>query len=146
MTALINQNWWTLINDLYKHAFSLYANYFCPTLKLKEKQRVNSKYVKKYYPPKTPYQRLLDSEQISREAKLLLSGRRINPLTLLNLKKLLNQNLKSSLIPSGYLTLDASSCTLNLFPLSVTFFYESTRRKNQLSDRGTRNKVLAIAD
>jgi hypothetical protein len=62
-----------LINDLYKNAFSLSANYFCPTLKLKEKQRVNSKYIKKYYPPKTPYQRLLDSEHITPEAKQLLS-------------------------------------------------------------------------
>ena len=82
-----------LINDLYKNAFSLYANYFCPTLKLKEKLRVNSKYVKKYYPPKTPYQRLLDSEQLSREAKLLLreTCKSLNPF---KLKKTIESKLK----------------------------------------------------
>ena len=82
-----------LINDLYKHECSLYNNFFCPTLKLKEKLRVNSKYVKKYYPPKTPYQRLLDSEQITREAKLFLSVtyQSLNPF---KLKKIIESKLK----------------------------------------------------
>jgi hypothetical protein len=82
-----------LINDLYKNAFSLYANYFCPTLKLKEKLRVNSKYVKKYYPPQTPYQRLLDSEQITPQAKLLLreTCKSLNPF---KLKKIIESKLK----------------------------------------------------
>ena len=82
-----------LINDLYKNAFSLYANYFCPTLKLKEKLRVNSKYVKKYYPPKTPYQRLLDSENVSSEAKLLLRAtyKSLNPFKLI---KIIESKLK----------------------------------------------------
>jgi hypothetical protein len=82
-----------LINDLYKNAFSLSANYFCPTLKLKEKQRINSQYVKKYYPPKTPYQRLLDSEHITPEAKQLLSltYQSLNPF---KLKKTIESKLK----------------------------------------------------
>jgi len=82
-----------LINDLYKHECSLYNNFFCPTLKLKEKLRVNSKYVKKYYPPKTPYQRLLDSEQLTREAKLFLSVtyQSLNPF---KLKKIIESKLK----------------------------------------------------
>ena len=82
-----------LINDLYKNAFSLYSNYFCPTLKLKEKQRVNSKYIKKYYPPKTPYQRLLDSEHITPEAKqlLMVTYQSLNPFTL---KKTIESKLK----------------------------------------------------
>ena len=82
-----------VINDLYKHECSLYNNFFCPTLKLKEKLRVNSKYVKKYYPPKTPYQRLLDSEQLTREAKLFLSVtyQSLNPF---KLKKIIESKLK----------------------------------------------------
>lgn len=82
-----------LINDLYKHECSLYNNFFCPTLKLKEKLRVNSKYVKKYYPPKTPYQRLLDSEQLTQEAKLFLSVtyQSLNPF---KLKKIIESKLK----------------------------------------------------
>jgi hypothetical protein len=82
-----------LINDLYKNACSLYSNYFCPTLKLKEKQRVNSKYIKKYYPPKTPYQRLLDSEHIAPEAKqlLMITHQSLNPF---KLKKTIESKLK----------------------------------------------------
>ena len=82
-----------LINDLYKHECSLYNNFFCPTLKLKEKLRVNSKYVKKYYPPKTPYHRLLDSAQLTQEAKLFLSVtyQSLNPF---KLKKIIESKLK----------------------------------------------------
>ena len=61
-----------LVNDLYVNEWSLFNNYFCPTLKLKEKQRINSRYVKKYEPPQTPYQRLLDSVDFSNETKRTL--------------------------------------------------------------------------
>ena len=61
-----------LVNDLYVNEWSLFNNYFCPTLKLKEKQRINSRYVKKYEPPQTPYQRLLDSVDVSNETKRTL--------------------------------------------------------------------------
>ena len=61
-----------LVNDLYVNEWSLFNNYFCPTLKLKEKQRINSRYIKKYEPPQTPYQRLLDSVDVSNEAKRTL--------------------------------------------------------------------------
>jgi hypothetical protein len=37
-----------LINDLYKNEWSLFNNYFCPTLKLKEKMKINSRYIKTY--------------------------------------------------------------------------------------------------
>jgi hypothetical protein len=82
-----------VINDFYKNAFSLYTNYFCPTLKLKEKQRINSKYIKKYYPPQTPYQRLLDSEHLTPQAKLLLTEtyKSLNPF---KLKKSIESKLK----------------------------------------------------
>ena len=83
-----------LINDLYKNAFSLYANYFCPTLKLKEKLRVNSKYVKKYYPPQTPYQRLLDSVQLTQQAKKLLIRETHKSLNPFKLKKIIESKLK----------------------------------------------------
>lgn len=62
----------SLMNDLYANDWSAYQNHFCPTLKLLEKQRINSKYRKRYEPPKTPYQRLLESEHISAEAKQAL--------------------------------------------------------------------------
>ena len=58
-----------LMNDLYATEWSLYQNHFCPTLKLKTKKRINSKYQKHYESPKTPYQRVMESEQIQQMAK-----------------------------------------------------------------------------
>jgi hypothetical protein len=60
------------MNDLYANEWSLYQNHFCPTMKLIEKHRINSKYKKKYDSPKTPYQRLLDSEHVSKDTKKCL--------------------------------------------------------------------------
>ena len=73
-----------VINDLYKNEWSLFNNYFCPTLKLKEKQKLNSKYIKKYEPPQTPYQRLAGSGDITDEAKTKLETlyNSLNPFTL----------------------------------------------------------------
>src|SRR5512138_1886521 len=73
-----------VINDLYISEWSLFNNYFCPTLKLKEKQRINSRYIKKYEPPQTPYQRLLDSTVVSDEAKRTLETiyKSLNPFKL----------------------------------------------------------------
>ena len=82
------------INELYKTEWSLFTNFFCPTLKLKEKQRLNSRYVKKYEPPQTPYQRLIASPYINDEAKKTLEEvyNSINPFTL---KKNIEAKLKA---------------------------------------------------
>jgi hypothetical protein len=83
-----------LINDLYKHEWSLFNNYFCPTLKLKKKSKINSRYVKTYEPPKTPFQRLLDSEHITANAKNHLQEvyNSLNPFTL---KRKIEEKLKT---------------------------------------------------
>ena len=83
-----------VINDLYLNEWSLFNNYFCPTLKLKEKQRVNSKYTKKYEPPQTPYQRLLDSDDVSIDAKRIL-GSVYNSLNPFKLKRKIDEKLKA---------------------------------------------------
>jgi hypothetical protein len=83
-----------VINDLYLNEWSLFNNYFCPTLKLKEKQRVNSKYTKKYEPPQTPYQRLLDSDDVSIDAKRIL-GSVYNSLNPFKLKRNIDDKLKA---------------------------------------------------
>jgi len=57
------------MNSLYEKEWSLFQNYFCPTMKLKEKTRKNSRYQKKYFTPQTPYQRLLDSNAIDEKTK-----------------------------------------------------------------------------
>ncbi len=58
-----------LMNDLYANEWSLYQNHFCPSMKLKEKKRINSKYFKKYDPPRTPYDRVMASEHVSDKTK-----------------------------------------------------------------------------
>jgi hypothetical protein len=58
-----------LMNDLYTNEWSLYQNHFCPSMKLLEKQRINSKYRKKYDAPQTPYQRVMASVQVTDETK-----------------------------------------------------------------------------
>ena len=50
-----------LMNDLYANEWSQLQNHFCPTLKLKQKSREGSRYVKCYHPPETPYQRVMAS-------------------------------------------------------------------------------------
>lgn len=52
-----------LMNDLYKNEISLMNN-FLPNTKLKEKQRVEAKIIKKYEKTETPYQRVMTSKNI----------------------------------------------------------------------------------
>ena len=58
-----------LLNDLYKNEWRLFHNFFCPSVKLLEKKRVASKIFKRYDAPKTPYQRLIDSDHVDQKIK-----------------------------------------------------------------------------
>jgi len=58
-----------LMNKLYANEWSLYQNHFCPSMKLIEKQRINSKYRKKYDAPQTPFHRVLASDHVADEIK-----------------------------------------------------------------------------
>ena len=73
-----------LMNDLYAKEWSFYQNHFCPSMKLLSKQRVNSKYVKSYSTPLTPYQRVMASEHIDPQTKDSLERihQGLNPFTL----------------------------------------------------------------
>ena len=70
-----------IINDLYRNELRLYKNFFQPVMKLKEKIRIKGKVHRKYDVPKTPYQRLIESGQISEETKKELQDlyRSLNP-------------------------------------------------------------------
>lgn len=82
-----------LINDLYKSSWNPYFNFFIPTLKLLTKTRVGSKIKKTYDKSRTPYQRLLDSPDISsdRKEKLTLFYKTLNPF---KLRQQVDQKLK----------------------------------------------------
>lgn len=58
-----------LMNELYKGEWRLFHNFFCPSMKLKDKKRIASKVIKCYHSPKTPYQRVLESEHVSKSVK-----------------------------------------------------------------------------
>lgn len=82
------------INNLYANLWSLWQNHFCPTLKLLEKKRINSKYYKKYEKPKTPYQRLMESPHLSQADKKALEKlhQALDPF---KLKEQINRQLKA---------------------------------------------------
>ncbi len=98
-----------IINDLYRNELRLYKNFFQPVMKLKEKIRDQGKVHRKYHIPKTPYQMLIGSEQISEKVKKEL------------------QNIYLSLNPAE-LKRGIDEKVNNLFKL-----YEEKRRGNQPS-------------
>jgi hypothetical protein len=74
------------MNDLYSNEWSLYNNFFRPSQKLIKKTKINSKYIKKYDKPKTPYERLLESGTLSVEKAKQLNDlyKSLNPFELKN--------------------------------------------------------------
>ena len=70
-----------LMNDLYQNEWNLYFNFFMPSVKLISKQRIGSKIIKVHDKPKTPVQRLIESDQISDNTKQFLTDtvKSLNP-------------------------------------------------------------------
>ncbi len=73
-----------LLNNLYRQEWRLFHNFFCPSMKLLSKERVGSKTLKHHDPPKTPYQRIMESPHIPSNLKLDLSKQleKLNPFVL----------------------------------------------------------------
>jgi hypothetical protein len=72
-----------LLNELYA-TLRLYTNFFQPTMKLKSKERVGSKVIKRYDRAQTPYQRVLAAPQVSEaeKARLRAQYKTLNPAAL----------------------------------------------------------------
>jgi hypothetical protein len=70
-----------MINELYRNELRLYKNFFQPVMKLGSKERIGGRVKRKYDIPQTPYQRLLESGQLSEEsqAKLRSVYQSLNP-------------------------------------------------------------------
>lgn len=73
-----------LMNELYTSEWRLFHNFFCPSVKLKEKKRVGSKIIKVHDAPKTPYQRVQESPHVDAKIKQQLKEQfaLLNPFTL----------------------------------------------------------------
>jgi hypothetical protein len=54
-----------LLNELYATEWRLYHNFYSPSVKLLSKERIGSKSIKKHDSPKTPYQRVMESKDVS---------------------------------------------------------------------------------
>lgn len=57
-----------ILNELYR-VLCPYINFFLPQMRLIEKVRIGSKVQKKYDKPKTPYQRILESDDVDEDTK-----------------------------------------------------------------------------
>ena len=73
-----------MMNDLYANEFSLFGNFFRPTLKLVSKSRDGGKLVRKHSEPVTPAQRLIDHPDMPAAQKIKLNEIRqsLNPFDL----------------------------------------------------------------
>ena len=69
-----------LLNQLYEQ-LRLYVNFFLPSQKLEQKVRRGSRVSKRYSPAKTPYQRVLESTEVSTscQRKLRAQYGKLNP-------------------------------------------------------------------
>ncbi|HZO75783.1 MAG TPA: hypothetical protein VFB60_26520 [Ktedonobacteraceae bacterium] len=78
------QSAWDALQNLYD-VLRLYVNFFQPSMKLLSKERVGSRIKKRYDEAKTPYQRVLLSEQVTSEVEAALQQdyRALNPVVLL---------------------------------------------------------------
>jgi hypothetical protein len=83
------------INDLYRNELRLFNNFFRPVMKVLSKEKINNSVCRKTYDiAQTPYQRLLDSNQISQKKKQELQDLYLS-LNPVELKKAINQKLKN---------------------------------------------------
>lgn len=73
-----------IMNSLYRNELRLYKNFFQPIMKLAKKTRIGAKRHRKYEPAKTPFKRLLESDQIDATTKKRLKyhHEQLNPAAL----------------------------------------------------------------
>lgn len=85
------------INGLYR-LWEYFNNFFSPTLKLVNKTKIGSRYIKSYDMPQTPYQRLMDCPHVNEASKTILTEHfcRLNPFTLKRQIDSLQQKILSS--------------------------------------------------
>ncbi|HEX2472801.1 MAG TPA: hypothetical protein VHJ59_08625 [Nitrososphaera sp.] len=72
------------MNELLRGPLRYYINFFLPSMRCIEKKRMGSKIVKTYDQARTPYQRVLESPEISKKTKdgLRTLYNQLNPVAL----------------------------------------------------------------
>ena len=97
-----------LLNNLYTQEWRLFHNFFLPSVKLLAKERIASKTFRRYDPPKTPCQRVMESPLVTPAIKRELTAqfKTLNPFRLraaieMKLNKIFQtQERKDRLIPN----------------------------------------------
>jgi len=89
------QNACDTLNELYCVLHD-YNNFFMPSMKLREKTRNGARVLKRYHPPETPYQRVIESLHIDKNTKNRLRRyyQRLNPAHLYRQIQRLQQRLR----------------------------------------------------
>ena len=83
-----------LMNDLYRNEWRLFSNFFRPVMKIERKEKINNSLCRKIYDTaKTPYRRLMESDQISQEQKTKLRELYLS-LNPVQLKKNINEKVR----------------------------------------------------
>ena len=72
------------LNNLYTQEWRFFHNFFLPSVKLLAKERIASKTIRRYDPPKTPYLRVMESPLVTPATKKELSAKfkTLNPFKL----------------------------------------------------------------
>jgi hypothetical protein len=83
-----------LLNDLYTSEWRLYFNFFIPSMKLIAKRRSGSKTEKVYDKPKTPFQRIQESDSVNNKIKKDLT-KQYKELDPFHLQKIMSQKIKN---------------------------------------------------
>jgi hypothetical protein len=89
------------LNDIYTSEWKDFFNFFIPSVKLVQKHREGAKIIKVYDKPKTPFQRLLESEHISDHIKKQLT-RKAKELNPFQLQKQIEKKIKKLLFDVNY--------------------------------------------
>lgn len=97
----------SLMNRIYAH-WNLLQNHFRPTFKLKSKEKLGSRYRRRYEKPQTPYQRLIQRRELSPQSRHQLKAQHqgLNPV---DLKKKIERNLQSFFNALGILNREATN-------------------------------------
>ncbi|PIP75571.1 integrase [Candidatus Kuenenbacteria bacterium CG22_combo_CG10-13_8_21_14_all_39_9] len=111
-----------ILNNLYRHELRLYKNFFQPVIKLVSKERIDGKIHRKYEKAKTPYQRVMESQEVLEKKKQEL--RRIyQSLNPAELKRTIDKKL--DLLYRAYQAKQGSEKVeprKKLKPISLTFY------------------------
>lgn len=82
-----------LMNNLYRNEYRLFTNFFRPVMKIKSKEKINNSVCrKKYDVAQSPYQRLINSSQISQKTKAKLTELYLS-LNPVQLKRAINEKV-----------------------------------------------------